>query len=88
MNGARTPCKLRPASASPRLNPKGEALVFLFKLEHPDGTAADPTTLRVAVPNWSPSDTIAVGHRSLRVVDVRDDDPDQPPALVVEDVSE
>jgi hypothetical protein len=39
------------------------------------------------VPNWRAGDTIALGARSLRVVDVRDDDPDQPPAVVVEDVS-
>lgn len=62
--------------------------MFLFKLQPPDGTPADPPTLRVAVPNWRPGDTIAVGHRSLQVVDVRDDDPDQPPALVVEDIAE
>jgi hypothetical protein len=60
--------------------------VFLFKLERPDGTPADPPTLRAAVPNWRPGDTIALGDRSLRVVAVRDDDADQPPALVVEDL--
>jgi hypothetical protein len=31
-------------------------------------------------------DTIAIGLRTLRVLGVRDDDADQPPALVVEDV--
>ena len=39
-------------------------------------------------PNWRAGDTITVGHRSLRVVAVRDDDADQPPALVVEDMAE
>ncbi len=62
--------------------------MFLFKLTHADGTPADPPTVRVAVPNWRAGDTITVGHRSLRVVSVRDDDADQPPALVVEDVAE
>jgi hypothetical protein len=62
--------------------------VFLFKLTQADGTPADPPTVRVAVPNWRAGDTITVGHRSLRVVDVRDDDADQPPALIVEDMAE
>ncbi|HEX2461678.1 MAG TPA: hypothetical protein VHJ58_16155 [Vicinamibacterales bacterium] len=35
---------------------------------------------------WSPGDTIAIGRRMLRVLGVRDDDADQPPALVVEDL--
>jgi hypothetical protein len=62
---------------------------FSFELEHEDGTPADPPTFRAAVPNWRPGDTIALGPgRVLRVVDVRDDDADQPPVLVVEDVSE
>jgi hypothetical protein len=33
-----------------------------------------------------PGDTIAIGRRTLRVLGVRDDDADQPPALVVEDL--
>jgi hypothetical protein len=53
--------------------------VFLFKLEHPDGTAADSPTLRTAVPNWRAGDTIPLGAaRSLRVVDVRDHDAHEP----------
>jgi hypothetical protein len=43
--------------------------VFSFKLQH---LTAHPPTLRAAVPNWQPGDTIALGRRSLRVVDVRD----------------
>jgi hypothetical protein len=27
-------------------------MAFTFKLEHPDGTPADPPTIRSAVPNW------------------------------------
>jgi hypothetical protein len=31
---------------------------FTFKLEHEDGTPADPPTLRTAVPNWCAGNTI------------------------------
>jgi len=42
----------------------------------------------VAFPNRSAGDTIPFGvGRMLRVVDVRDDDADQPPVLVVEDMA-
>ena len=61
---------------------------FAFRLEREDGTPADPRTFEAAVPNWRPGDTIHLGReRTLRVVAVRDDDADQPPALIVEDVS-
>jgi hypothetical protein len=57
--------------------------VFLFKLVRRDGTPADPPMLRAAVPNWRAGDQIPLdSRRSLRVVAVRDDDADQPPALV------
>ena len=62
-------------------------MAFMFRLEQEDGSPADPPTLRAAVPNWRPGDTIPLGGRSLRVVEVRDDDADQPPTLVVEDLS-
>ena len=61
---------------------------FLFRLEAQDGDPAEPPRLEAAVRNWSAGDTIHLGHRMLRVVDVRDDDADQPPVLVVEDVAE
>jgi hypothetical protein len=60
---------------------------FLFKLEMPDGAPAEPSSLSSAVPNWGPGETIHVGHRTLRVVAVRDDDADSPPVLVVEDLA-
>lgn len=63
-------------------------MTFLFRLVREDGTPADPSSLRVAVPSWRPGDTIALGKRSLRVVGIRDDDADQPPVLVVEEESE
>jgi hypothetical protein len=58
-------------------------MAFLFRLETRDGTSAEPPTLTTAVPNWRPGDTIPLGHRTLRVVSVRDDDADQPPVLIV-----
>jgi hypothetical protein len=60
---------------------------FLFRLETTAGTPAEPSTLSAAVPNWGPGDSICLGRRTLRVVGVRDDDGDQPPVLVVEDVT-
>ena len=62
---------------------------FAFRLEHEDGTPTEPRTFEAAVPNWRPGDTLHLGRgRTLRVVAIRDDDADQPPRLVVEDVSE
>jgi hypothetical protein len=61
-------------------------MAFLFKLETRDGQAAEPPMFRSAVPNWRAGDTIPLGHRTLRVVGVRDEDADAPPVLVVEDV--
>ena len=42
-------------------------MTFTFKLEHPDGTLADPPTLRSAVPNWEIGDktpSVPAGQRS------------------------
>jgi hypothetical protein len=60
-------------------------MAFLFRLERTDGLPAEPPTLSSAVPDRGPGHTIPLGQRTLRVVDVRDDDADQPPVLVVED---
>ena len=58
-----------------------------FRLELEDGTPADPPTFRSAPGvSWKAGDSIAIGRRTLRVLGVRDDDADQPPALVVEDL--
>jgi hypothetical protein len=58
-----------------------------FKLERTDGTPADPPTYRTGVYSWRPGDTIPMGAtRTLRVVEVRRDEPDEPPVLVVEDL--
>jgi hypothetical protein len=48
---------------------------------------ADPSSFSAAVPNWSTGDTIHFGKRTLRVVELRDDDAHEPPILVVEDAS-
>jgi hypothetical protein len=58
---------------------------FRFKLELQDGSSAEPPSITSAVPNMRPGDTIPLGaDKALRVVQVRDDDADQPPVLVVE----
>ena len=50
---------------------------FVFKLEHEDGTPADPPSFQTSVPNWGPGDTIPLGQgRTLRVIDTRDDEED------------
>ena len=61
-------------------------MAFMFKLEREDGTRADPSTLRAAVPTWNPGDTIPLGRdRILRVTEVRPaTGPDQDTVLVVE----
>jgi hypothetical protein len=59
---------------------------FAFKLEHEDGTPADPPSFHTAVPTWNPGDTIPLGRdRTLRVVDTRPGtEPHADPVLVVE----
>ena len=59
---------------------------FLFKLETIEGEPAEPAQFSAAVPNWRPGDTIHFGRRTLTVVGRRDEDADQPPVLVVEEV--
>jgi hypothetical protein len=60
---------------------------FIFRLETTDGVPAEPPTLESAVPNWSSGDTIPLGARTLRVVDVRYDEDDDASVLVVEDMA-
>jgi hypothetical protein len=59
----------------------------LFRLETSDGIPADPPTWASAVPNWKVGDTIPPGGRTLRVLGGREDDADQAPTLIVEDVA-
>lgn len=49
-------------------------LGFTFRLQHEDGTPADPATFTAAVPNWSPGDTIHMSRRTLRVIATRLDE--------------
>jgi hypothetical protein len=60
---------------------------FVYRLERADGAPAEPPTIRSAISNWGPGDTIPLGPWTLRVVLVRDGDAEQPPTLVVEDVA-
>ena len=62
-------------------------MAFLFRLQTAAGEPADPPELTSAMPNWRSGDTIPLGRRTLRVVDVHYDDAEQPPVLVVEDLS-
>jgi hypothetical protein len=63
-------------------------MAFLFKRETRDGLPAEPPTLSATVPNWKAADVIALGAgRALRVVELRDDEADCPPVLVVEDAA-
>jgi hypothetical protein len=60
-------------------------MAFAFRLEHEDGTPADPATLQAAVPNWRAGDVIALGPgRSLRVIETRlKEAPDGDPVVVL-----
>jgi len=50
---------------------------FAFKLEHKDGTPAEPPSFETSVPTWRPGDAIPLGQgRSLRVIDTREDGDD------------
>jgi hypothetical protein len=60
---------------------------FLFKLETADARPAEPPQIISAVPNWRAGDTIPLGARTLRVVDVRYDEADDASVLVVEDMA-
>jgi hypothetical protein len=63
-------------------------MAFTLKLEHEDGTPADPPTFHTVVPTWHAGDTIPLGAgRALRVVEIRSSsEPDGNPVLVVEAV--
>ena len=60
-------------------------MAFTFKLEHEDGTPADPPVLQTAVPNWRAGDAIPLSAgRALRVVEIRPSTADEKLVLVVE----
>ena len=63
--------------------------MYRFRFQRTDGSPADPPTYRSSTLKWRQGDTIPLtADRTLRVLGVRDDDADQPPALVVEDLRE
>lgn len=62
------------------------AIGYSFRLELEDGTLVDPPSFRSVTLNWKVGDMIPLGRRRHRVIAIRDDDADQPPALVVEEV--
>jgi hypothetical protein len=65
-------------------------MAFQFRLEHEDGTPADPSTLKAAVPDWRAGNTIARAGPVLRVVGMRVEEGsvgDPVSVLVVEEAS-
>jgi hypothetical protein len=61
-------------------------MAFIYKLEHEDGTPADPPTFRSAPGvTWKAGDSIPLGHgRRLRVIDTRlDEGTDGDPVFVL-----
>jgi hypothetical protein len=64
-------------------------MTVTFKLERLDGTPAEPASIRDHDSSaGKPGDTIPLdAKRTLQVVRVRDDDADQAPVLVVQDLS-
>jgi hypothetical protein len=61
-----------------RLDGWENRMAFAYRPELEDWTPADPPTFRTAVPSWRDGDVIPLPHRSLRVLQVRDDDADAP----------
>jgi hypothetical protein len=63
-------------------------MTFTVRLEQADGTPAEPPTMESTVTNWRVGDTIPLGRdRTLRVVGIVVSSEDEPPVLIVEDVS-
>jgi hypothetical protein len=63
-------------------------MTFTFRLEHMDGTLAEPPTIESTVTNWRVGETIPIGRdRTLRVVGIVVSNEDEPSTLIVEDVA-
>jgi hypothetical protein len=60
---------------------------FLFKLETTDGEPAEPWDVQNRSPELAGRRHDPVRSQNVGVVGVKDEDADQPPVLVVEDVS-
>jgi hypothetical protein len=64
-------------------------MTFTVRLERADGPPAEPPSIGTTVTNWRTGDTIPLGReRTLRVVGIVARAEDEPPVLIVEDVSE
>jgi hypothetical protein len=67
---------------------KGEPDDLTVRLEQAAGTPAEPPSIGTTVTNWRTGDTIPIAAgRSLRVVGIGATNEDEPPVLIVEDVS-
>jgi hypothetical protein len=63
-------------------------MTLTFKLERLDGMPGRARVDREHVLSWKPGDTIPLGaNKTLQVVRVRDNDADQAPVLVVQDLA-
>jgi hypothetical protein len=63
-------------------------MTYMFKLQRADGTAAEPPSVRLAVPNMRPGDTIPLSRdRTLRVIGTVAALEGEDPVLLVEDVA-
>jgi len=63
-------------------------MTVTFKLERLDGVPAEPASFKTAILSWQPGDRIPLdAKRTFQVVRVRDDDTDQAPVLVVQDLA-
>ena len=58
-----------------------------FLLVTADGAPAEPPSLTTVTPLWRAGDTIPLRHGRCVWSTYRQTDPDEPPALVVEDMS-
>jgi hypothetical protein len=63
------------------------ASTLTFELRRVDGRPADPPSFQTVAPLWRPGDTIPLGRRTLRVIEVREGNVERPTLLVVEDMS-
>jgi hypothetical protein len=54
--------------------------MYQFRLQRTDGSPADPPTFRSSTLNWRQGDKIPLGGKTLRMIVVRDDKGDRPPA--------
>lgn len=61
-------------------------MTYHFRLQRSDGSPADPPTYRSTVLTWRQGHDPAERGPDAACLGVRDDDADQPPVLVVQDL--